>query len=69
VCNLTLLISQGKKQGKITRHFKVTIAVNIKVKLLLLVTLFGLVEGYRIFGDIFSLHLKDILKNVAVFSP
>ena len=43
--------------------------MNIKVTLLQLVTAFSLVQGYQRFGGIFSLHLQDTMKNVAVLSP
>jgi hypothetical protein len=58
-----------EKQGKTTQEFKFTIAVKIKVTKSRLVTPCRLVEGYQIFGSMFSLHLQDILKKVAVLSP
>ena len=62
-------VNREGKEGKTTRHFKVTTAVNIMITLLRLMTPFNLVQMYQSFGGIFCLHLQDTLKKVAVFSP
>jgi hypothetical protein len=70
VCKLTVLSSQGRKnRTKQHKIFRVITAVNIMVTLLLLRTPCSLVLGYQYFGGIFSFHIQDILKKVAVLPP
>jgi hypothetical protein len=61
--------SGKEKQGRTTRHFKITTAVNISIMMLRFVTLCILTHWYKRFGGIFSLHLQNIVMNLAVVSP
>ena len=68
LCVNCVSVTGKEKHDKTARHFKFNTAVNMNFKNLRLVNPCTFVQAYQSFGSNSSLHLKHILKKVAVLS-